>query len=122
MKRVLLDQGLAPSAAEFLRASGWDAIHASEAGISRTDDEVVLDFALREGRVCVTLDHDFHSHLALLRSNGPSVILLRAEGLRGHEQAELIQTIWNHCEADIQAGAAVSASRTTIRVRRLPLR
>ena len=65
MKRVLLDQGLAPRAATLLRADGWDAIHVIETGLDSAQDADILDFALRENRVCVTLDHDFHVHLAL---------------------------------------------------------
>jgi predicted nuclease of predicted toxin-antitoxin system len=38
MKRIVLDQGLAPRAAAIFRAQGWDAIHVSEAGLDRADD------------------------------------------------------------------------------------
>jgi hypothetical protein len=34
MRRVLLDQGLAPRAAVLLRAEGWEALHVGEAGLS----------------------------------------------------------------------------------------
>lgn len=33
MKRILLDQGLSPSAAVFLRNQGWDALHGIEVGL-----------------------------------------------------------------------------------------
>lgn len=57
MKRVLLDQGLAPSAAVRLRAEGWDALHVIEVGLDRADDVEILNFARRDGRTCVTFDH-----------------------------------------------------------------
>jgi hypothetical protein len=61
MKRVLLDQGLAPAVAGLLRESGWDAVHVSEVGLGSADDTEILENARAADRVCVTLDHDFHA-------------------------------------------------------------
>ena len=106
--RVLLDQGLAPRAAALLRQAGWDALHAGEVGLERAEDAEILDFALRDGRTCVTLDHDFHIHLALSRAGKPSVILLRVQGLAAEGQAQLIRSVYEVCEEAIAEGAAVS--------------
>ena len=122
MNRVLLDQGLAPHTAALLRFEGWDAIHVAEAGLSRADDAEILEFARQEHRTCVTLDHDFHTHLALSRSDGPSVILVRMEGLDSIHQAALIRRVWALCAADIGAGVAISVDQLAVRVRKLPLR
>ena len=123
MNRVLLDQGLAPNTAALLRLGGdWDAVHVSEVGMSHAADEEILTFARQQSRTCITLDHDFHTHLALSRSDGPSVVLVRIEGLDSLRQADLIRRIWSICAADIQLGAAVSVDRIAIRVRRLPLK
>ena len=97
MRRVLLDQGLAPGTARLLRSEGWDALHISEAGLDRADDLDILEFARRRGMACVTLDHDFHSHLALALSPGPSVVLVRIEGLDAEGQAALIAAVWEVC-------------------------
>ncbi len=64
MKRILLDQGLSPSAAVFLRNQAWDALHVIEVGLDSAQDLEIIEFAGREGRACITLDHDFHAHLA----------------------------------------------------------
>lgn len=86
--RVLLDQGLAPAAAVLLRQHGWDAVHVSEIGMQTADDAAILDAALIADRVCVTLDHGFHAHLAMARSGRPSVVLLRTQGLNAKAQAD----------------------------------
>jgi len=91
MIRVLLDQGLAPRAAALLRATGWEAVHVTEVGLQRADDQDILRVARQEDRVCVTLDHDFHRHLALAQSTGPSVVFIRVEGLGAEGQAALIR-------------------------------
>lgn len=41
----------------------------------------------------MTLDHDFHAHLALAKSDAPSVILVRLEGLDSVQQADLIRRV-----------------------------
>lgn len=122
MKRVLLDQGLAPQTAAILREHGFDAIHVSEIGMECADDVVILSKARTDERVCITLDHDFHTQLALARQGCPSVILLRVQGLDAHGQANLIRAVYNQCEDALRDGAAVSADRQIVRVRRLPLK
>ena len=122
MKRILLDQGLSPIAAALLRADKWDALHVTEVALDRADDLDIIGFARRDGRTCVTLDHDFHAHLAHLQSAGPSVVLVRLEGLKASAQASLIRAVWEACEEEIESGAAISVDARSIRVRKLPLR
>jgi len=90
--------------------------------MDKADDAEILEFARSDGWTCITLDHDFHTHLALARSGAPSVVLLRVQGLNADAQAELIRSIWTVCEEEIKHGAAVSADRDSVRVRKLPLR
>ena len=81
MKRVLLDQGLAPYAANILCEGGFDA-----------------------------------------EQRGPSVLLLRAQRLNARGQAHLVPIVFEQCEDALRDGAAISADRDRIRIRRLPLR
>ncbi|MBI4906426.1 MAG: DUF5615 family PIN-like protein [Acidobacteria bacterium] len=113
---------MSPKAAALLRAEGWDACHVIEVGLDRADDRDILDFASAERRVCVTLDHDFHAHLATTRRSEPSVVLLRIEGIDAAGQVALLKQVWAKCGDSIEAGAAVSVDGRSIRVRRLPLR
>jgi predicted nuclease of predicted toxin-antitoxin system len=122
MTRILLDQGLAPRAAKLLRAEGWEALHVGDAGLDRADDSDILEFARQRGMACVTLDHDFHTHLALALSTSPSVIMLRIEGLTAEGQVALIKAVWAACGEAIAEGAAVSTDGVAVRFRRLPLR
>ena len=79
MNRVLLDQGLAPYAAQILCERGFDAVHVSDIGLDRAEDALILERARQDARVCITMDHDFHAHLALAGQSGPSVLFLRAQ-------------------------------------------
>jgi predicted nuclease of predicted toxin-antitoxin system len=90
--------------------------------MERAEDIQILEKARNDGRVCVTLDHDFHAHLAVSGHGRPSVVLLRVQGLDAQGQADLIRSVCLHCETALSSGAAVSADRESIRIRRLPLR
>jgi predicted nuclease of predicted toxin-antitoxin system len=122
MTRLLLGQGLAPRAAAILCEHGFDARHVSEVGLDHADDTRILERARTDASICVTLDHDFHAHLAIAGHGQPSVVLLRVQGLDALGQANLIRSVCIQCEAALSEGAAVSADREGIRVRRLPLR
>jgi predicted nuclease of predicted toxin-antitoxin system len=122
MTALLLDQGLAPATAAILRQRGFDVVHVLEIGLDKAEDLEILAAAAEQNRVCVTLDHDFHTHLALAGQGRPSVILLRIEGLGASAQADLIASICPICDAALNEGAAVSADGSSVRIRRLPLR
>jgi predicted nuclease of predicted toxin-antitoxin system len=122
MMRVLLDQGLAPRAAAILRDHDWDAVHVSEIEMQAADDADILNLARNTDRICITLDHDFHAHLAFTKAGLPSVVLLRVQGLDGAGQAALIRVVCDVCREALAAGAAVSADTATVRIRRLPLK
>jgi predicted nuclease of predicted toxin-antitoxin system len=72
--KLLLDQGTPRSAASLLRRAGFEAVHTAEIGMAEAEDGEILARALAENRVAVTLDADFHSHLALSQASKPSVI------------------------------------------------
>ena len=82
--------GIVPGRCRTLRDGGWDAFMSwmSQWNVRRTWTS--CEYCRAESRTYVTFDHDFHVHLALLRSNGPSVVLLRVAGLKASEQAALI--------------------------------
>ena len=122
MTALLLDQGLAPGAAAILRERGFDAVHVHEIGLSQAEDIEILSVARNQNRICVTLDHDFHAHLAIAGQGKPSVIFLRVEGLSAEEQADLIAFVCFQCESALTEGAAISAGAKGIRIRHLPLK
>jgi predicted nuclease of predicted toxin-antitoxin system len=109
-------------AAAILRQQGFDAVHVAEIGMERAEDTDILQFARRDERVCVTLDHDFHAHLAMTGRGSPSVLLLRVQGLDANGQAALIRSVYLQCESTLSEGAAISADGESVRIRRLPLK
>ncbi len=100
---------------------GWDVVHVSEIGMSRADDVDILERARAEARICVTLDADFHSLLAIGGVRGPSVIRIRKQGLDATALAALLQGIWAGIEDALLGGAMVTVTDRSVRVRRLPI-
>ncbi|MEO8379701.1 MAG: DUF5615 family PIN-like protein [Acidobacteriota bacterium] len=119
--KLLLDQNLSADAAVILRSSGVDAIHAREVGLETAEDDRILEWCRMEERIVVTLDADFHALLALAGARTPSVVRIRIEGLRDEALAALILRVVALTEADLQRGAVITVTETSIRVRTLPL-
>ncbi|MFB3892949.1 MAG: DUF5615 family PIN-like protein [Phycisphaerae bacterium] len=119
--KLLLDQGLPRGVASELRALGFEAVHASEVGLSRADDDVILEQAGQAGQVVVTLDADFHALVATSGSTTPSVVWLRIEGLKAEPAARLVSDVVRRCRADIEAGALITVRRGGLKLRRLPI-
>ena len=120
--KILLDQGVPRSAAAVLRGLGMDAIHTGEIGMSAAEDASILERAASEDRLVVTLDADFHQHLALTKAARPSVVRIRIEGLKAAAFVDLLLEVLASCPDELERGAAVSVREDGIRVRRLPLR
>jgi predicted nuclease of predicted toxin-antitoxin system len=121
VKRLLLDQGVPRSTGAILTRSGWEVTHVSEIGMSRASDADILERAKTEQRVCITLDADFHALLALGAEAGPSVVRVRKEGLDAGALAALLETVWPHIEEALDAGAMVTVTERSVRIRRLPI-
>ena len=62
---------------EELRRAGYDAVRASEVGHARADDAEILDYAIREDRVLITLDKHFGDWAILPLHEHPGVIRLK---------------------------------------------
>jgi len=121
MHRLLLDEGIARSAARILSERGIDAVHVGDHGLAAAADTEVLEFARSQNRTCCTLDADFHGLLAAQSALMPSVIRVRIEGLQGPAMADLIIRVLEKTGEQLRQGAAITVTRSAIRVRRLPL-
>lgn len=119
--RWLLDQGVPRSASAWLKDWSEDAIHVGDIGIAAASDAAIIDHALQEGRIIVTLDADFHSPIATSGAARPTVIRIREEGLKGDAVAELVLRIARRFPVDLEAGCLVTYSGGKVRLRGLPL-
>ena len=119
--KFLLDQGVPRSTVGQLSALRFEAVHVGQRGMAMASDADILEEADRIDAVVVTLDADFHMLLASTHVTTPSVIRIRIEGLKGEDVANIIQQVVAAVELELDAGAAVSVTRSGMRVRLLPL-
>jgi len=74
---LYLDQMLPLDVAQALRNEGHDVMRASEIGQARADDYEILQKAIAENRILVTLDEHFGDWVILPLSKHPGVIRLK---------------------------------------------
>ncbi|MFC1859861.1 DUF5615 family PIN-like protein [Thermodesulfobacteriota bacterium] len=75
--RLYLDQMLRLDVAQALRDEGHDVVRASEVGQARADDQQILQKAINENRILVTLDEHFGDWVILPLSKHTGVIRLK---------------------------------------------
>ena len=119
---LLLDQGLPRSTTLHLRVAGLKAEHVGDVGLADAADGSILARAWDHAQIGVTLDADFHAQLALSGAAGPSVIRIRIEGLKAKQLAELLVRVLEQCGEDLKAGAMITVTESSVRIRHLPLR
>ena len=75
--KLYLDQMFRLDVAEALRAEGHDVLRASETGQARSDDAHILQKALTDKRILVTLDEHFGDWAVLPLKVHPGVIRIK---------------------------------------------
>jgi predicted nuclease of predicted toxin-antitoxin system len=75
--KLYLDQMLRLDVAQALRDEGYDVVRTSEVGQARADDQQILQKAIDENSILVTLDEHFGDWVILPLSKHPGVIRLK---------------------------------------------
>jgi predicted nuclease of predicted toxin-antitoxin system len=96
-------------------------VNARELGLQTASDSSILDAALAEGRIIVTLESDFHTMLAIRGLAAPSTILIRLHAPTAPQACTIIHSLCERFEHEIVAGSMVTVDSDSVRVRRLPV-
>jgi predicted nuclease of predicted toxin-antitoxin system len=75
--RFYLDQMFHLEVAKALLDEGYDVVRAAETGHARADDQEILDKAIIENRILVTLDEHFGDWVVLPLSKHPGVVRIK---------------------------------------------
>ncbi len=89
-KRIYLDQMLGIEVQKGLVAAGHDAVRAAERGQTRADDKQILDRAVSENRILVTLDDHFGDWVVLPLSRHSGVIRIRVHPATSQKVLDLL--------------------------------
>lgn len=118
--KFLLDMGLGRPTATFLRLRGHDTVHLRDQGLQRLEDPLIIEKARSEGRVILTHGLDFGRLIALSQAALPSVITFRLEDMRPATVNHYLAKVLTRFSGPLEAGALISVSEQSIRVRQLP--
>jgi len=77
--KLYLDQMFSVQLAQALRNEAHKVLRASEVGQARADDQEILQKAIAEDRILVTLDEHFGDWVILPLSQNPGVIRLKVD-------------------------------------------
>lgn len=114
--RFLFDVGVGQKAEQFLAAQGHD-VKAVRDLDPKLPDSDILDIAVAEARIVVTMDKDFGE--LVYRSSRPhaGVLLLRLEAATGDEKVAVVKTLTENYADEINGTFAVYANGR-LRIRR----
>ncbi|MFO0899218.1 MAG: DUF5615 family PIN-like protein [Pirellulales bacterium] len=98
--RIYLDQMLRSEIADKLRVLGHDVLSTRDTGHSVADDRSVLEFAVQEGCVLITLDRHFGDWAVLPLSKHAGVIRLKVHPPETGRLVAVLQRILQAQTAD----------------------
>ncbi len=75
--RLYLDQMFGVEVAQILRGQGYDVLRASETGYARADDQQILQKAISDYRILITLDEHFGDWVILPLSKHHGVLRMK---------------------------------------------
>ena len=88
--KLYLDQMLRYEVAQALRDKGHDVLRATEVGQARADDHQILQKAISENRVLITLDEHFGDWVILPLSEHSGVIRLKINPTTSNNAIKLL--------------------------------
>jgi predicted nuclease of predicted toxin-antitoxin system len=111
--KFLVDRCAGRRLADWLREQGHDVFEVSELG-EDPGDEAVLDRAVADARVLVTLDNDFGE--LIFRRDAPHAGLIRLPDVRVGPRIDLLDQVLARHAADLDRGAIVTVRGRRVRI------
>lgn len=119
--KFLADMGISLRTVEWLRELNHDVVHLRDRGLQKLSDDKILDLALLEQRIILTIDLDFAQLLAVSKQTLPSVILFRLGNENYDEIEQRLVEVLKNCQQKLETGAIVFVNNETFRVKKLPM-
>ena len=113
--RLLIDSSAWGGMITELMVAGHDVVTVADAWNDDPGDETILNYAHSEGRVVITRDKDF-GELAILQGR-PHAGIIRLWDTPARQQATVVLTVIQQCQAELTSSAIITASPYRIRIR-----
>lgn len=109
--RLFLDQMLRGELANRLREAGHDVLRPSEVGESQADDAEILERAIAEDRLLITLDSHFGDWVVLPLREHPGVVRVRAHpATSSNVAAILVPLLDTHAQDEFRNKLVIASS------------
>jgi predicted nuclease of predicted toxin-antitoxin system len=90
--KFLIDVGVGRAVEDLLRYHGYDMKAVRDINPSAKDCDI-LDIAVSEGRMVITMDKDFGELVHKLLKQHSGVLILRMEDAKGSEKADVVSKV-----------------------------
>lgn len=114
--RFLVDRCAGRRLAVWLREQGHDCVEVQSLGDTDPGDRAVLDQAVAEGRILVTIDTDFGT--LVFREGAPHTGVIRLPDVPAAARIVLMADVLARFASDVEAGALVTVRGSRIRISR----
>lgn len=123
--KFLADMGVSPKTVAALKQNGFDAVHLADSStgqnLIRLEDSAILEKALQEGRIVLTVDLDFADLIAVCSAVLPSVVIFRLRNTVPSFVTSRLLSVIADCSQALESGALVTIEDSRYRLRRLPI-
>lgn len=116
--KLKIDENLATSHRELLRAAGFDTTDVHEEGLAGASDSELWAEVCNEGRLLVTLDHDFSDVRRFVPGTHPGLLLLRTNHPSRGGVERILRRILAENVLDTLSGCLAVADEVRTRIRR----
>ncbi len=96
--KLYVDQMFGTEVAEALRSEGHDVVRAFEVAQSRADDAEILQKAIADNRILITLDEHFGDWVILPLSSHPGVIRIKVHPTTSKNVLALLVPFLSDCK------------------------
>ena len=77
--KIIADEGIAKSTIRLLKEAGWDVISVHEANLAGAPDPDIVEYAIKNKRIVLTLDRDFGELYYFATPKEIGIILIKAK-------------------------------------------
>lgn len=117
---IVLDQNIPQSVAEYIRSlrPEWIVRHVMDIGLSGSSDQVIFDWAQREGAIIITFDEDFADARMYPAGRHAGVVRLRVWPTTVEMTEVALGRLLDTTEDESLRGSLVIVDNKRIRIRR----
>ena len=118
--RFICDMGISLKVNEWLNKNNYESIHLRDKGLQSVSDSEIVNLALKEKLIILTMDLDFGYLLSISKLNLPSTIIFRLSDESSENVITKLIELLPKCNKYLENGCIISVNDKKYRIRELP--